>query len=55
METHGRKTIYANYTEEQLLSGSQKDRDAKVLDILENSVDLFNINRDEIRYLQNYL
>lgn len=55
METHGRKTIYANYTEEQLLSGTQKDRDAKVLDILENSIDLFNINRKEIKYLQDYL
>ena len=55
METHGRHTLYANYTEEQLLSGTQKERDAKVLDILENSIDLFNINREEIKYLQDYL
>lgn len=55
MKTNGRTTIYANYTEEQFLSGTQKDRDAKVLEILENSIDLFKINRNEIKYLQDYL
>ena len=55
MKTFGRHTIYANYTEKQLLEGSLKEQEAKVLDILQNSVELHNINRTEIIYLQNYL
>ena len=30
MKTFGRKTIFANYTEEQLLSGSDEQQEAKV-------------------------
>lgn len=55
MKTFGRHTIYANYTEEQLLSGNQKEQEAKVLDILQNSVELHCKNKGEIIYLQNYL
>lgn len=55
METHGRTTIYANYTEEQLLSGTQTERDARVLDILNNSIDIHNKNRFETKYLIDYL
>ena len=55
MKTYGRKTIFANYTEEQLLNGTEKEQEAKVIDILQNSVDLHAINRGEIIYLQNYL
>ena len=55
MKTFGRHTIYANYTEEQLLSGEQKQQEAKILDILQNSIDLHNRNRAETIYLQNYL
>ena len=55
METHGRHTIYANYTEEQLLSGTQEEIEAKILDILENSIPLHEINKEESKYLKDYL
>jgi len=55
MKTYGRITIYANYTEEQLLEGSQKDQDAKIIDILSNSVQYHNINKEQSMYLINYL
>lgn len=55
METHGRHTIYANYTEEQLLAGTPNEKTRKVLDILSNSIELHDVNRNEIIYLQNYL
>ena len=55
MKTFGRHTIYANYTEEQLLKGKPFEQEAKVLDILQNSVDLHNVNKSDTIYLQNYL
>jgi len=55
METHGRQVIYANYTEKQLLEGNKNQIDNKVLDILNNSIDLHEQNKREIRYLQDYL
>ena len=55
MKTFGRKTIFANYTEEQLLSGNDEQQEAKVLDILQNSADLHGQNKAETIYLQNYL
>ena len=55
MELHGRSVIFANYTEEQLLSGTQEQQENMVLDILENSIPLHNKNKAEIKYLQDYL
>ena len=55
MKTMGRRTIFANYTEEQLLTGTPKEIEAKVLDILDNSIGLHEENKSEIIYLQNYL
>ena len=55
MKTHGRSTIYANYTEEQLLNGTQTEKDNKVLDILQNSIDIHSKNKSETVYLQDYL
>lgn len=55
MKTFGRRTIFANYTEKQLLEGTQEQREAKVLDIIINSVALFQQNQEESEYLQNYL
>lgn len=52
METHGREVIYANYTEAQLLNGNTEEI---VLDILTNSIPLFERNKSEIKYLQGYL
>jgi len=55
MKTYGRSVIYANYTEEQLLSGNQAQKDAKILDILKNSIETHNTNKSESEYLINYL
>ena len=55
MKTTGRTVIYANYTEEELLSGTLEEQQLKVLDILANSIDIHNNNRTESIYLQNYL
>lgn len=55
MKTFGRHTIYANYTEEQLLEGTEEEQKAKILDILQNSVELHNENKKDTIYLQNYL
>lgn len=55
MKTFGRTVIYANYTEEQLLSGTPEDIKNKVLDIIVNSVDIHEQNKTESRYLIDYL
>ena len=55
MKTYGRKVLYANYTEEQLLTGTQEQINSKVLDIIRNSVSIHNTNAAEIKYLQDYL
>lgn len=55
METHGRIVIYANYTEEQLLKGDQKQIEAKVIDILANSIEFHEENKRQTKYLQDYL
>lgn len=55
MKTFGRKTIFANYTEEQLLAGSIEEQQLKVIDILQNSIEIHNTNKTESIYLQNYL
>lgn len=55
MKTFGRKTIYANYTEVELLSGTNQEVELKVLDIIKNAVPIHQRNRNEIKYLQKYL
>lgn len=55
MKTYGRCTCFANYTEEQLLSGTKEEIEAKVIDILSNSVEIHNKNKTDSIYLQNYL
>ena len=55
MKTFGRTTIFANYTEEQLLSGTKKDIENKILDILKNSIEIHKKNKAESIYLLNYL
>lgn len=55
MKTYGRSTIFANYTEEELLTGTSKQIEAKVLDIMKNSIELHEKNKEEIIYLQKYL
>lgn len=55
METHGRHVIYANYTEEQLLSGTDEERANKVIDILQNSIGIHQCNKTESKYLIDYV
>ena len=55
MKTFGRTTLYANYTEKQLLEGTQTEKDNKVLDILTNSINFHETNKTESAYLIDYL
>ena len=52
MKTMGRTTITANYTEEELLG---ENTEAKVLDILLNSIAIHEQNKTESQYLIDYL
>lgn len=55
MKTYGRSTILANYTEEQFLAGSESEIEARIIEILKDSVDTHEKNKRESRYLQDYL
>lgn len=55
MKTYGRRTIYAPYTEKEILSKSVEEQDKIILDILKNSVGIHEANRTETIYLKNYL
>ena len=55
MKTNGRTTIYANFTESQLLEGTDAQVEAKVLDIMRNAIPIHEGNKTEIKYLQDYL
>ncbi len=55
MKTFGRTTIYAPFTEEEFLSGSDNDIQNKIYDILNNSITIHEQNKKESQYLQNYL
>lgn len=55
IKTFGRTVIKANITEEQLLSGSIEEIAKRVLDILNNSIEIHNQNHDERLYLKAYL
>ena len=52
MKTMGRTTITANYTEKELLG---ENTEAKVLDILQNSISIHEQNKAESQYLIDYL
>ena len=54
IKTYGRTTIYANYTEKQLLSGSQKEIENKVIDIMESAIPIHEKNKEETKYLWDY-
>lgn len=55
MKTFGRATILANYTEKQLLSGSDKEIESRILEIMKDSIPVHEKNRTDSIYLQNYL
>lgn len=55
MELMGRTTITANYTEKEFLKGTTKDRQKRVLEILQNSIDIHRKNAKETKFLLGYL
>jgi len=55
MKTYGRTTIQAPFTEEQFLSGDDNAIVNKVIDILNNSIEIHNKNSQDSKYLQDYL
>ena len=55
MRTYGRTTIYAPFTEEQFLTGTDDEILNKIYDILNNSQTIHLQNRRESKYLQDYL
>lgn len=57
IETHGRTTILANYTEKELLSGTREEQGVRVVDIL-NNIKFSGIhekNATESKYLEDYM
>ena len=55
MKTFGRTTIYAPYTEKEILSKPEKEQNKIILDILKNSIDIHEKNRTESLYLKDFL
>ena len=57
MKTFGRTTIYANYTEKELLSGSRKEQGEKIIGILKDIKfqGLHEQNEKDTRYLIDYM
>ena len=57
IETHGRTTLYANYTEKQLLSGTREEQAKRIVDILNNAKfsGIHKQNATESKYLEDYV
>lgn len=56
MVVNGRKTIFVNYTEKELLSdGNVEEQAKKVIDIIQNTLPLHETNKRESIYLYDYL
>lgn len=54
MKTYGRTTIFANYTEKEILSASEERRQEIILDIISNSTTIHDRNKVETKYLRDY-
>lgn len=55
MKTYGRKTIYVDFTEKELLSMSIEQQNEKILSVLPTIIDIHNTNKAETQYLWDYL
>lgn len=55
MKTYGRKTIYVNFTEKELLSMSEEQQNNKILEVLPEIIDIHETNKAETQYLWDYL
>ena len=54
MKTYGRTTIYANYTEEEILSANEEKQKEIIIEILKNSIGIHEKNKLETKYLNDY-
>ena len=54
IKTYGRSVIYANYTEKDLLTGTNEQIVEKVKDILINAIPLHDKNKEQTKYLWDY-
>lgn len=55
MKTYGRKTIYVNFTEKELLSMPVEQQNQKILEVLPTIIDIHETNKAETQYLWDYL
>lgn len=57
IKTYGRTTIYANYTEKELLSGTREEQGKKIIKILKDIKfqGLHDKNKQETKYLIDYM
>ena len=53
-KTYGRSVLYANVTEEELLSMSQEEQDKLIIQIMNSLVQLHEKNKAEIKYLKDF-
>lgn len=54
MKTYGRTTIYANYTEKEIVKASEKKRRVMILDILKTAIPTHEKNKTDTQYLKDY-
>lgn len=54
MKSYGRTTIYANYTEEEILKAKDSELDKIIIDILNNSASIHKNNKENSQYLKNF-
>lgn len=55
MKTYGRHTLYVNFTEKDILELPENKQNEIIIQIIENTKDLHEINANETIYLKNYL
>lgn len=55
MKTYGRTTILASISEKELLALNDKDLDNKIIEIISNSAEIHQKNREETIYLKDYV
>lgn len=55
MKTYGRKTIYVNFTEKELLSMNKEQQNMKILEVLPDIIGIHNINKEDTNYLWDYM
>lgn len=54
MKTFGRTTIFSEYTEEQILTGTLEEQAERIRGILENAIPIHDNNKNETLYLWDY-